>query len=120
MAQSWSTFEGRVRAAASYIWNGKCEPMNIGGVDVDGVMILSDDAQIFIEITEERELHKVREDVIKLQTARNAYLAEHKSFPRCYCVVNGTITTGMKGAGTAQRINVLSYEDFANIFFDFG
>jgi hypothetical protein len=94
--------------------------MNIGGVDVDGVMILSDDAQIFIEITEQRDLQKVREDVIKLETARNAYLAEHRSFPRCFCVVNGTITTGMKGAGATQRINVLSYEDFANIFFDFG
>jgi NACHT domain len=119
MQPSWASFEDKVRAVASYIWNGDCRPANVGGVDLDGVMVLSDDAQIFIEMTEERDLNKVRADVIKLQTARAAYLQEKQSYPRCYCVVNGSITKGMKDAGTPHRINVLSFGEFAAIFFDF-
>jgi hypothetical protein len=119
MTSSWASFEDKVRAVASAIWNGDCKPQNIGGVAVDGVMILSRDAQILIEITEERELDKVRRDVNKLQTARNAYLAEHQSFPRCFCVVNGTITRSMLEAGEAINISVLSFDQFANIFFNF-
>jgi hypothetical protein len=71
-------------------------------------MILSRDAQIFIEITEQRELDKVRQDVNKLQTARDPYLAEHQSFPRCFCVVNGSITRSMQEAGEAINISDLS------------
>jgi hypothetical protein len=116
---SWGSFEDKVRAVASSIWNGECTPQNIGGVDIDGVMILSRDAQIFIEMTVRRELDKVREDINKLQLARTAYLTANQSFPRCYCVVNGSITRAMKDAGTALNIQVLSFDDFANIFFDF-
>ncbi|WP_316171272.1 NACHT domain-containing protein [Bradyrhizobium sp. SZCCHNRI1058] len=116
---SWGSFEDKVRAVASFIWNGKCEPQNIGGVDVDGVMMLSKDAQIFIEMTVRRDLDKVREDINKLQLARSAYLSANNSFPRCYCVVNGAVTRAMKDAGSALNIQVISFDDFANIFFDF-
>jgi len=70
-------------------------------------------------LTVRRELEKVREDVNKLQLARAAYLTAHQSFPRCYCVVNGTITRAMKDAGTALNVQVLSFDDFSHIFFDF-
>ena len=119
MQPSWASFEDKVRAVASAIWNGNCSPANIGGVDLDGVIILSDDAQIFIEMTEERDVNKVRTDVIKLQTARTAYLQENQSYPRCYCVVNGSITRAMRDAGAPHRINVLSFAEFSAIFFDF-
>jgi hypothetical protein len=119
MSATWASFEDKVRAAASSIWNGDCKPQNIGGVAIDGVMILSRDAQIFIEMTEQRELDKVREDINKLQLARSAYLSQHQSFPRCYCVVNGSITRSMQEAGEALNIQVLSFDQFANIFFNF-
>lgn len=119
MAASWTTFEDRVRAVAESIWNNTCAPQNVGGVDVDGVMILSRDAQIFIEMTVRKELDKVREDITKLNLARSTYLTAHQSFPRCYCVVNGSVTRAMKDAGTALNIQVLSFDDFAAIFFDF-
>ncbi|MEH2479544.1 hypothetical protein V1282_002901 [Nitrobacteraceae bacterium AZCC 2146] len=119
MSSSWVTFEDKVRAVAESIWNNACNPQNIGGVDVDGVMILSRDAQIFIEMTVRRELDKVREDINKLHLARTAYLSSNQSYPRCYCVVNGSITRAMKDAGTALNIQVLSFDGFANIFFDF-
>lgn len=119
MTVSWASFEDKVRAAASFIFNGDCVPMNVGGVDIDGVILLSDDVQIFIEMTVQRDLNKVREDVNKLNLARSAYLAAHQSYPRCYCVVNGAVTRAMKDAGTPLRISVLSFDEFSAIFFDF-
>jgi hypothetical protein len=110
MEPSWASFEDRVRAVAQHIWSQTCAPEHIGGVDLDGVIHLSPDAQIFIEITERRDLNKVREDVTKLVTARQAYLTQHQSFPRCFCVVNGKITLSMKEAAKPHNINVLSYE----------
>ena len=119
MANTWRNFEEKVRSVATHIWNGECKPQNVGGVDIDGVILSGSDAQIFIEITEERAVNKVREDVIKLVTARNAYLQGFQSFPRCYCVVDGQITTGMLDAAKPHNVNVLSYTDFSKIFFDF-
>jgi energy-coupling factor transporter ATP-binding protein EcfA2 len=119
MAVSWASFEDKVRAAASYIYNGQCVPKNVGGVDIDGVILLSEDVQIFIEMTERRELDKVREDINKLNLARSAYLATNHSYPRCFCVVNGTITRAMKDAGAPLKIQVLSFYEFSSIFFDF-
>lgn len=119
MSTNWNTFEEKVRAEASYIFNGDCSPANVGGVDIDGVILLSDDAQIFIEMTVQRDLNKVREDVNKLNLARSAYLAENHSYPRCYCVVNGPVTRAMKDAGAPLKINVLSFDEFSAIFFDF-
>jgi hypothetical protein len=119
MALSWASFEDKIRAVASHIYNGNCVPMNVGGVDIDGVILLSEDVQIFIEMTERRDLDKVREDVNKLNLARSAYLATNHSYPRCFCVVNGPVTRAMKEAGAPLRINVMSFDEFANIFFDF-
>jgi hypothetical protein len=119
MTASWATFEDKVRAVAGSIWNAECRPQNIGGVAVDGVMILGRNFQVFIEITERKDLDKVREDVVKLQTARNTYLAQHQSLPRCFCVVNGTITRSMQEAGEALNIEVMSFDHFANMFFNF-
>ena len=70
-------------------------------------------------MTEERDANKVRKDVVKLQTARAAFLQQKQSYPRCYCVVNGDITRAMRDAGTPHRINVLSFAEFTAIFFDF-
>jgi hypothetical protein len=119
MTVSWATFEDKVRAAASYIYNADCKPQNVGGVDIDGVIELSSDVQIFIEMTERRDLDKVREDINKLNLARAAYLAQRQSYPRCFCVIDGSVTRAMKDASAALNIKVLSYEEFANIFFDF-
>lgn len=93
--------------------------MRIGGVDGDGVMDVDSDIKVFIEITEERSLQKVRDDIIKLRTAKAALAAETGAFARCFCIVNGTVTSGMIDAGTPHSIKVLSFDEFSRIFFDF-
>lgn len=116
--KTWVDFEDRVRDVASHIWGRPCEPRHIGGVDVDGVTQLEPELYNLIEITEEKSLGKVRQDIIKLQTAK-ANLYAKGILARCHCIVNGNITNSMKEAGEAAHVRVLSFDDFSKQFFDF-
>jgi hypothetical protein len=119
MSKSWATFEELVRHIAANIWGKECAPAHIGGVDIDGRIVVAPDLQIFIEITERRELAKIREDIIKLQTAKAALLQTESVFARCFCVVNGSVTQAMQEAGAPHKISVLSFKNFSKMFYDF-
>ena len=99
MSKSWLSFEARVRGLATYLYGRPCLPKNVGGVDVDGVIELDDETIILIEITERCDLAKVREDVGKLQTARSALWAGSGIQARCWCVIDGPVTSSMAEAG---------------------
>ncbi|MER8397494.1 hypothetical protein [Mesorhizobium sp. M1348] len=103
---------------ASLIWSRPCTPQRVGGVNIDGVTILKAELQCFVEITEEKSLSKVREDVIKLHTAKNTMFSKGV-MARCFCIVNGNITPAMRDAGREQHIHVLSFDEFSKQFFDF-
>lgn len=119
MNTSWSTFEEKVRDIAGLIWGKRPLPENVGGVDVDAVIHLDPQLTVLIEITQERNLGKVREDVIKLTTAQNA-LQVRRIIARSYCVVDATkLTDGMVDAGKDNNIKVLTFEEFSKHFFDF-
>lgn len=116
--RSWSNFEDRVREMAGFIWARPCTPQRIGGVNIDGVTILDSEIYCFVEITEDRTLAKVREDIVKLTTAKNTMFLKGV-MARCFCVVNGLVTPAMRDAGKEQHIHVVSFEEFSKQFFDF-
>lgn len=116
--KTWQNLEERVRATAAHIWNAPCQPGRIAGVNVDAVVDLATDAKIFIEITEQNKLNKVREDIVKLATARMPYLVSGISV-RSYIVVEGTLTQGMKDAASDNNVKILNVDDFDKLFFDF-
>ncbi|MBC6718678.1 hypothetical protein H9Q09_21070 [Aurantimonas sp. DM33-3] len=107
-----------MRETAQYIWKRPCTPKRVGGVNLDGVVVLDPEIEVFVEITENRTLAKVREDVVKLQTAKSAAF-QNGVMARCFCVVNGNITPAMKEAGEPHNIRVLSIDAFSRMFFDF-
>ena len=119
MTKTWASFEDKVRDLASAIWGKPCLPGNVGGVDLDGIVEPDSDVRVFIEITERRDLNKVREDVNKLQTAKSALLQQTGAFARCFCIIDGTVTNSMKAAGEPHSIRVMSFDTFSKIFFDF-
>ena len=114
----WASFEDRVREISTYIWGRKCIPKQVGGVNIDGVIVLEPEIQIFVEMTENRTLAKVREDIIKLQTAKAAAYTTGV-MARCFCVINGDVTPAMIEAGKPHHINVWSIDEFTKQFFDF-
>jgi hypothetical protein len=116
--KSGANFETRVRHIAEYIWGRKCISLKIGGVQVDGVLSIDPEISIFVEMTEERTLQKVREDISKLQIAKAAAFSTG-NLARCFCVIDGTVTNAMKEAGKPLHIRVLSVDDFTKLFFDF-
>jgi hypothetical protein len=116
--KQWASFEERVREIAGYIWGRPCLPKQVGGVNIDGVVVLEPEIHCFVEMTENRTIGKVREDIIKLQTAKSAAYAKGV-MARCFCVVNGDITPAMTEAGAPHHINVWSIEAFTKQFFDF-
>jgi hypothetical protein len=119
VAKTWANFESRVRELASFLYGLPCQPQHIGGVDIDGVVSLEPDLLVLIEMTERKDLGKVREDVLKLQTAKTALAAERGAHARCYCVIDGTVTQSMVEAAKPHHIRVLSIATFASTFFDF-
>lgn len=112
--------ETHVRGLASLIWDREAGPQRIGGVNIDCVIKISDDNYILIEITEECSLNKVREDVIKLSTARGTLFHTESAYAKCFCVVGSDgITASMRDAGSEQKIKVTSVAGFDKSFFDF-
>ncbi|WP_338331019.1 hypothetical protein, partial [Xanthomonas citri] len=117
MAQSWKKLEDQVRAIASLRWNAPCRPEHIDGVDFDGVVRLPDEI-ILIEVTEESNLGKVRDDLNKILPIRMSLLMSGVVC-RAYIVMSQEPTNSMKEVGVKQHIQVLSVTDFERAFFDF-
>lgn len=118
MTKTWATFEDRVRDLAQFLWSAPCVPTKVGGVAVDGVTKLNSEIAMFVEMTEDRSVNKIRTDVAKLVTAKNAAFVEGVH-ARCFCVVNGSVTDGMVKAGEPHHIQVMSVDQFSRMFFDF-
>ena len=118
VSSDWKNCEDRVKEVATLIWDRPCTAGQAAGVDVDGVVVLRSDAVVYIEMTQRRDLNKVREDVTKLITAKLT-AAGKGVFASTFCVIEGEPTTGMKDAGQAHNVNVLSFDSFQRLFFDF-
>ena len=116
--KQWASFEDRVRDIAGYIWGRPCVPKQVGGVNLDGVVVLEPEIHCFVEITVNKTIAKVREDIAKLRTAKSAALAKG-IMARCFCVVDGDVTPAMVEAGAPHHISVWSIEAFTKQYFDF-
>lgn len=115
---SWQTFEEKIRNIAVLRWNCNAHTETIAGIKCDCILRVSLDQCIAIEITEENDLAKVRADIAKLWTIKNAFMVEDV-FCRCYFVMKDKPTDTMRATGLAQKVYVMSAEEFQNEFFDY-
>lgn len=86
MSRNWKQLEDHVRGIAELRWKTACKPEHLHGVDVDGVVRVSDSEIVLIEITKERNLEKVRSDLNKLLPIRTN-LSVQGIICRCYIVL---------------------------------
>lgn len=114
----WEEVEKSVRQYAQYIWNRPANADRIGGVNFDCVIKISEIELIILEITQNKSLEKIREDVAKIQAVRMSMMMKN-IMTRPYIICDFTPTPGMKDAGKENYIEVLSFEDFRRMFFDF-
>lgn len=115
---SWKSLEDHVRGIAKLRWNADCRPEHVGGVDFDGVVHVSADEVVLIEITKERTLQKVRDDLNKINPTK-LRLATEGMICRGFIVLEEEPTNSMVEAGEKSHISVLSARSFEKSFFDF-
>lgn len=118
MQPKWRDFEHQVRDIASRIYARPCEPENIAGVDLDGVVKTAEDQRVLVEITTNFTLDKVRGDVNKLVLARN-HLYSKGIQSRSWVVVSQNPTKAMQDAGRSNFIEVVSVSSFAAAFIEY-
>ena len=115
---NWEDIEKSVRQYAQYIWNRPAGMDRIAGVNFDCVIKISEIELIIIEITQNRSLEKIREDVAKIQSIRLSMMMKNIMI-RPFIVCDFSPTQGMKDSGKENHIEVISFEDFRRMFFDF-
>lgn len=118
MQTKWNSFEDQVRDVASRIYGKPCQPGRLSGVDLDGIIDISKDNKILVEITTRSDLAKVREDVNRLVLARN-YLFATGIQSRSLCILHGDPTDAMREAGASVHVEVLSVNELAASFIEY-
>ncbi|QGW82115.1 hypothetical protein [Variovorax paradoxus] len=118
MSTNWKTLEDHVRGIASLRWASACRPAHIDGVDFDGVCQISVDELVIIEITKERNLQKVRDDLNKIVPTK-LRLATQGLICRAFIVLDSEPTDSMVEAGKSSHITICSATAFERAFFDF-
>jgi len=115
MKPKWLSFEDQVRDIASLTYGRRCDPGQIAGADIDGIVVNDDLSKTLIEITINTTLGKVRSDIVKLSGVRNA-LALEGVFARCIVVLDNIPTQAMTDLATANKMAVVSRDQFAANF----
>ncbi len=114
----WKTFEEKIREIASFRWDCHAVTETIAGVKCDCILKIKPDYWVAIEITVERNVDKVRQDVNKLTSVRNHLFATN-TYCECYCVLKDTPTDAMRSTGSSVNIRVQSAEEFQNDYFEY-
>lgn len=110
---SWEKTENLIRKIAHAKWNAPANKELVAGESIDAVLRHEEDYYILIEITKNDRLEKIRGDIRKLDIARR-YLSKDNIHSKCYMIVDGNITEGMRQTARDMKINIMNVGDFCN------
>lgn len=111
---NWQELEDKVRKIAESHWRTPANPETLAGVKCDAVLRPSQDEIIAIEITQERNLAKLRIDLAKLATIKSAFVPEG-IVVRSYFVSAHEVSS-LRASGQAQKVEVLDLREFREKF----
>src|SRR5260370_31478007 len=111
---TWQRLERSVRTVAEAKFGGTARAEDIAGVKCDCVIRITDGSVVIIEISKERTLDKLRQDVNKFNTIR-PFFVQQNIFPRCFFVTLATPTPALIAAGQANHVQVHSFPQFFNL-----
>ncbi len=115
---TWQDLETKVRCIASSRWNCNATAETVAGIKCDCILKIDSDQWIAIEITAEKDLQKVRNDIIKLRTIKNALIVQD-IYCKCFIIMKDTPTDSMRQTGDEQKIKVMSLMEFQKDYFDY-
>lgn len=109
----WQHLERIVRDVAEAKFGGVARAEDIAGVKCDCVIRLSDGSAVIVEISKEKTIDKLRQDINKFNTVRPFFI-QHNIFPRCFFVTSSEPTPALVAAGDANHVQVYSLPQFFN------
>ncbi|WP_281985117.1 hypothetical protein [Thalassorhabdomicrobium marinisediminis] len=110
----WQQLEEAVRKIAENHWSCTARPETLAGVKCDIVLRPSPEEWVVIEVTKEKSLGKLRDDLAKLNTVRLS-LVPDGIVCRAFFVSAHEVSS-LRESGRAQRVEVLSLNDFRERF----
>lgn len=114
----WRELEKNVREVAEKLWNRCAQSKVVCGVQIDCVVEIQVDYVCLVEVTEEYDLQKVRNDIIKLNTASHGLLAQN-IYSKKFIVLKKEPTSAMCEAGQSMQVEVISYTTFEKKWFNY-
>ena len=115
---TWQELETKVKTIASYLWDCAAVSETVAGVKCDCVLKVALDRWIFVEISQESNLDKLRTDIAKFSVIRSA-MFQKNIYPELYFVTSGKVTDSLRSSGQALFVNVRSVQEFESQFFDY-
>ena len=114
---NWQEFENKTRKIASFIWDCDGRPDTINGVKVDCVCQIKTDNWVIIEITQENNLAKVRDDLSKFASVK-PYLLSKNVYAECYFITEGNPNPSLVQTGKGSNVSVMSFESLSKKLID--
>lgn len=119
MKPTWQVLQQHALDLAAVFWQRPFSPDRIDGVNFDGVSRISDEEIILLEITEEASLQKIRTDVAKIGAVKLRF-SSISIVARSFIILKNAPTQGMRDAGAAHKVRVVSLVEFEKEVFDYG
>jgi len=110
----WQQLEKAVQQIAENHWSCSARPETLAGVKCDIVLRPSPEEWVVIEVTKEKSLTKLRQDLAKLSTVRLSLVPEGIVCRAIF--VSAHEVSSLRESGAAQRVDVLSLKDFREKF----
>ena len=115
---TWQELETKVKTIASYLWDCEAVSETVAGVKCDCVLKVAADKWVFVEISQESNLEKLRTDIAKFSVIRQAMFQEN-IYSVLYFVTSGKVTDSIRSSGEAIFVNVRSVQEFESQFFNY-
>jgi energy-coupling factor transporter ATP-binding protein EcfA2 len=109
----WQDTETLVRLVAESKFGATARAEDIAGVRCDGVIHLGDGSVVLLEVSNERSLKKLREDLAKFNALR-PYFFQRNIFPKCFFVTSEEPTASLIESGKSNFVTVYSVWQFIN------
>jgi hypothetical protein len=114
--KSWQDFEKNVRLYAKAIWGAEFRSQMVYDRQIDAYSEVNSKYAVAIEVTEQKSINKVQEDINKLFHVRSANFANKFINTECIIVVGFDPTPAMIGACSQVNIEVLTIDGFKSRF----
>lgn len=112
-------FEEVVRNLASLKWSRPCAKETIIGIELDGVIRVTDNQYVLLQITQNETLVKFRKDILDLELVRRDLFDKNYVFADCYIITEEEISSRQMETITGKRMKSMDFPNFKRSFFDY-